>query len=200
MQINYGKILKQVESPYILRMFVIFVFLSSALGLLFGLILSFRMNSFLGLKWGISAAIIVVLFGLGVSLLIEIAEKVKCYVKYGSIDFKVHQERRFLIEDDYSKAFNKLSHILQELKNTDITRKDFTNGLLKAETKWSWRSYGEVIGIKLSPAAGRVRVFLTSSPKLPTNIIDFSKNFENVQLIVEGLKKGREYKPILSEE
>lgn len=199
MQISYTKILKQIESPYILRIFVIFVSLSLALGLLFGLILSVRMNSFLGFRAGIIAAIIVVLFGLGVSMVIEIGEKVKCYIKYRSIDFRVHQERRFLIEGDYSEVFTKLSNILEKLKKTNIIQKDFKNGILKAETKWSWRSYGEVIQIKLFRGDGTVRVFLASSPKLITNIIDFSKNFENVELIIRGLKKDREGKLILSE-
>jgi hypothetical protein len=192
MQINYAKIFKKIESPYILRIFVIFIFVSLTLGLIFGTFLSFRMNSFTAFKIGIIAAVIGTSLTLGIIILIDICEKIKCYVKYGIIDFRINQERRVLIDGDYTEVFNKLFNILVKSNKIHVTKKDLKDGISKADTSWSWRSFGERIEIKLFRADGRVRVILTSKPKIITAMIDHSKNFENLELIIRDLKGGEE--------
>jgi hypothetical protein len=147
------------------------------------------MNIFSDFEMAIVGGIIGSSLALATVLLIDMFEKVKCYIRYGIIDFRVCQERRIVIDGDYGEIVSRLSDTLARFKGTNITKKDVKGGIIKAETKRSWRSFGEKLELNLFNAHGKVTIVLTSQPRLSTTLFDFSKNLENVELIVRGLKK-----------
>jgi hypothetical protein len=65
-----------------------------------------------------------------------------------------------------------------------IDRRDPQALTLEARTSWGWRSWGEVLVVSVQQVGpGRTRVVVTSRPKLPTQVIDFGKNTNNLNRI-----------------
>lgn len=175
-----------ISYSYTIIKSIIFVGLTATL--LFGIFQSIRRNSFNGfidgMVFGASLALIVV----PLIVLLDLSQKLKCYLKYNFIDFRVNQERRFIIEDDYSSVLNKLYSILSNHKKIDVYNKDIENGIIEATTKRSWRSFGEDIKINLFKGSeGKVVVIVSSKPRTSLTMIDYSKNFENIETIMKDI-------------
>lgn len=191
MPIDYKEIFTRIQlSSYVLRIVTFFLILCSIPSLIFGLYLSIiRMDIISGFKMAIVGAIIGTSLTLAIGLLLDIFEKIKCYIKYGIIDFRVCQERRIVIEGDYDETVSKLANTLAKFKGISITKKDLKGGIIKAEIKRSWRSLGEKLELKLFNRHDKIIIILTSKPKLWAALFDFSKNLENLEIIMRGLKK-----------
>ena len=69
-----------------------------------------------------------------------------------------------------------------------IKSEDRDQGLIKAEVGMSWKSFGEVVYIKISEQnSGHVSVQVSSSPKVKTTLVDFGKGSANVERITSLL-------------
>jgi uncharacterized membrane protein len=63
-------------------------------------------------------------------------------------------------------------------------------GIIEADVKKSWKSFGEKLKIRLwKGSEGKVYVEMTSKPKIVLTMIDYAKNFENIESILTQLKK-----------
>ena len=70
-----------------------------------------------------------------------------------------------------------------------IKEKDLQNGTLRAKTRMTWKSFGEVIKISTqSVDNGKTLIEIKNSPFIPTNVIDYGKGLENVETIVNYIK------------
>jgi len=169
---------------YIYSILKLFAFIAFSSGLLFGVFQAISENSISGFKDGIMFGIILTLITAPVLILLDIIQKVKCYVKYKFVSFSVKQERSFSIEGDYENIFSSLYTILNENKIIKVLNSDLGKGSIEAITKRSWKSFGEKIDLKLFKTPNnRVVINLSSKPRIFLTLIDYCKNFENVETI-----------------
>ncbi len=172
---------------YVFIIIKLFIFIAFGGGLLFGIFQSIKINSLNGFIDGITFGVTIAVIMVPILIILDIIQKIKCYLKYKNIDFEIKQERRFLIDSDYIFIFNKLCENLNNYKNVEIYKKDTDKGIIEAISKRSWKSFGEIIKIQLFRSSkGNVAV-LSSKPKISITMIDYCKNFENVENIMKGL-------------
>ena len=177
---------------YILRIFIAFTAGALVFGFFAGIFLSIKYASLEGFGTGLSAGFTWALLVFAVLLPLDVFEKIKCYRKYGFIDFRVRQERTLWIHAEYDSIFDTLQNEFRTWKKIQLKKKDIKLGIIEIETGRSWRSFGEKVGVTLLKSQdGKVHVTVSSKPKIFTTVIDFSKNFTNVQRIILGMKKGR---------
>ena len=173
---------------YFFTIVKLFIFIGLGGGLLFGIFQSIRTNSFNGFIDGIMFGFMLAIVTAPILIFIDIYQKFKCYLKYKAIDFSLNQERKFIVEDDYVSVFRKLNEMLNNHKKIEIHNKDMEKGIIEAVSRRSWKSFGEGIKIKLSKISnGKVLVVLSSKPRISITMIDYSKNFENVEMIMNNL-------------
>ena len=173
---------------YLFAIMKLLIFVMLGGSLLFGVFQSIRRNSLHGFVDGVVVGVVGALVAVPVLVFLDIFQKLKCYLRYKSIDFRVDQERRFIIKDDHMSVFNNISNVLNNIKNIEIYKKNMENGIVEAVAKRSWRSFGEEIKIELfKSSGGKVLVVLSSKPRISLMLIDYSKNFENVEMIVKGI-------------
>jgi hypothetical protein len=175
---------------YVLRIFLAFLVGALAFGFFFGIFLSIRGGSIEGFGPGLVGGIIWAVLVFAVFLPLDVFEKIKCYLKYGFIDFGVRQERAIRVSWDQGTILDTIQWVLQTQKKTHLQKKDTKHGVIEAEASRSWRSFGEKITVTLSSGeSGKVFITVSSRPKVSVTVIDFSKNFENVQLIIQAVEK-----------
>ena len=176
---------------YIFTIIKLFLFVGLGAGLLFGIVQSLRTSSISGLIDGITFGAILALITVPIVTILDIFERVRCYLKYKIVDFGVIQERRFLTKTDYDIAFKKIFDILNEIKKMEVTHKDSKQGVIEALVKRSWKSFGEKIRIELSKnAKGEIEASLTSKPRITLTAIDYCKNLENVEMIMQYVNRA----------
>ena len=177
---------------YFLSMLKSFIYFSLGAGFLFGAFQSIRKNSLNGFVDGFVIGIVSALIVVPIVIALDIFQKVKCYRKYKVIDFGVNQERRFLVEDEYSSAFDKMYSMLNDIKKVEIRHGDIESGIIEAVTKRSWKSFGESIKIELfkTSKSKETVIVLESKPRISLTMIDYCKNFENIEMIMEYILKG----------
>lgn len=176
---------------YTLRIFGAFLIFAVGFGFLFGIYLSIRMGSLYGFVEALIAAAMGSFMFLLLVIPVDVFFKVKFYLKYRITNFDIIQERRFRVDQDFTSIFNIVTEVLESRKKVEIIKKDVKRGVIEAEVGWSWRSFGEKITVKFLRGAGNDKVIVTvsSKPKIFTTMIDCSKNFENVQLIIQAVEK-----------
>jgi hypothetical protein len=176
-------------SKYIIRILFEFIIGALAFGVLFGTFLSIMNASFEGFALGLFVGFIWALLVFAVFVPLDVFEKVKCYRKYGFIDFRVRQQQAICIAADYVAILDAIEWVFQAQKKIHLRKKDTKHGIIEADVGRSWRSFGEKITITLSHGQkGKAFATVSSRPKVSLTVIDFSKNFENVQLIIQELK------------
>jgi hypothetical protein len=175
---------------YILRIFGGFLIFAIGFGLLFGIYLSIRMGSLYGFVEALIGGAIGALIFLLLVIPVDIYFKVRCYLKYRIINFDIIQERRLRVDQDFMSVFNAACEVLQSRKKVRILVKDGKRGFVEAERS-SWGGVGEKITLKFMQGAGNNKVMITvsSKPKCFLTMMDASKNFENVELIIQGIRK-----------
>ena len=55
---------------------------------------------------------------------------------------------------------------------------------LRLSTRMSMKSWGEIVYVDIIPAEeNKIKITITSKPKIKTTIVDLGKNLENVNLL-----------------
>ena len=70
-----------------------------------------------------------------------------------------------------------------------IRKRDQPAGRLEAIFPISWRSWGETVGVDVLGVDGDALVQIKSRSRLPTTLIDWGKNGENVRRFLSALAK-----------
>ena len=174
---------------YILRIFIASMIGALAFGFLSGIFLSIINASLEGFALGLVAGLIWAVLVFVVILPLDVFTKIKCNLKYGFVDFRLHQQRTIRIAADYITILDTSQKVFQSQKKMYLRKKDAKRGIIDAEVGRSWRSFGERMTVTLNWDQGsKVFVTVSSRPKISTTMIDFSKNFENVELIIQGIR------------
>jgi hypothetical protein len=183
---NKQKILNYIF--LILKSFFLVGFLAS---FLFGIFRFVKTGSFHGFIDGIQFGFFLAIVMVPVIVFLDVLQRIKNYRKYKKVDFSINQVRRLLITDEYNSIFNKLCDLLKYCKEFSIYNMNLNKGIIEADVKKSWKSFGEKLQIRLRKGSdGKVLVEIISKPKIALTMIDYAKNFENVESIFVKLKES----------
>lgn len=96
----------------------------------------------------------------------------------------VHQHATIKLDLNVHQAFNKCLDLLVAFKKSRIVYSNNESGKIKIKTKSSWKSWGEIITISLSGLGDDSTLAkIYSKPRLIGTIVDYGKNYKNVQKI-----------------
>jgi len=165
------------------------LFLLSGLffGVWMGIVYTFQLgNVYTGSIYGLSAGIVFGLFNAAFSYFADQRLKKK------GIDISntnPRQSRKISVDATVNEAIAVSEKAIISLNRSVIKEKDLTAGTIKAKTKITWKSFGEVIKISAkSLGDGQTLIEIKNSPFIPTNLIDYGKGLENVETIVSYIK------------
>jgi hypothetical protein len=77
--------------------------------------------------------------------------------------------------------------LYQAFCNAGIKAVNGGGGYLRGITKTGWRSWGENVEAWIGPGPRGATVQLRSACSLPTQVVDWGKNRQNVELVVEAV-------------
>jgi len=151
-------------------------------GLLFGLLMSLK----IGLGPGIEAGI---MFGIRFSIMMAIIFIPIDYFltrKLPNEALDIHQNREFHIKGDFNKIFDDCVDTINKFDfiQSIITSKNINS--ISARTKKSNSSFGEEVTLKFIPLKnGIVQINITSNPIFKYTLLDFGKNFRNIDNVTK---------------
>lgn len=91
------------------------------------------------------------------------------------------------LEDAYTAALTALEHM-----KVKVTHRDPSGGRLEAQIGMGLLSWGEVIGVTITPTERGCQVIVTSEARLSTTMMDYGKNQGNVNSFVDGFQRALE--------
>jgi hypothetical protein len=101
----------------------------------------------------------------------------------------VHQTQVITINQPASQAYETCLQCIRAMKNCKETRQDQSLGIIYAQTGWSWQSFGEKLTFIVSEESPETsKVTVSSKPILPTTLIDYGKNTQNIREAVSTLR------------
>ncbi len=101
---------------------------------------------------------------------------------------KVKHTRKIQLAHSYEEAFGLAVSSLQSLGKHKIQQSEKSSGKIQAKIGLNPKSAGEVISFNVRRISdGQTEIEVTSRPWLPTTLVDYGKNLENVEKIVNFL-------------
>lgn len=106
---------------------------------------------------------------------------------------RTHQTRKFKITGDLDRVFNNSLMVLKNFKYIKQINPIKKEQKILARTKKSIYSYGEEITLRFEIINNEtaINVFINSQPAFPA-LLDFGKNFKNVEYLSKQIKKSCE--------
>ncbi|KAA3641963.1 MAG: hypothetical protein DWQ07_25540 [Chloroflexi bacterium] len=102
----------------------------------------------------------------------------------------VHQTRNVKLQLSYDKVFDICVESIKVIKNCKLEFESRSQGEIVAKAGMNWKTLGDVIEYKLNRTDNDlISIELSSRPSLRTTMVDYGKNRENVDKIVEYLNK-----------
>lgn len=99
----------------------------------------------------------------------------------------VHQ-RELRLSLPYEQAFTKCKEAILQLSRITLKQEDYSKGMLIANSRISWESFGENIALDIRAIdENTTQVGFTSRPIVSTTKFDYGKNLENVERIRDYL-------------
>lgn len=175
------------------RYLKLFLAMGIPFGILMGIFDSLRYGFFSGLISGLFEGIF---FGVFMSLTLGSlhSQSVKRMPYENSEEsMGVHHVRNVELRLPYDDVFNICIESLSSIKKFKIQKEDRSQGKIVARTSVSWKTWGDVISFDVCRIDNnRTQVIVSSKPVVRITLVDYGKNLENVERIVEFLKKHGE--------
>ena len=167
------------------------VFLGTGLpfGILMGLLYSQKYGC---LEGGIRGILAGVSFGLIGSLLLVPLNNlfVRRTAFKNSSNEKIDNAKRIRVRLSYSEVFNRCVNALNSIKSCRILKKSQKEGALDAKIGASWKSWGELVSIRLRESSnGIIDVEISSKSAVRTTILDYGKNLDNIEKIARIIRE-----------
>lgn len=99
------------------------------------------------------------------------------------------QSRAITLSTDPDDACARVSRALAALPSR-ITQDAPPGRHLEASTPISWRSFGEIITVDIRPVPEGSEVRMTSTPRIPTTLVDYGKGQINLTELARRLTTG----------
>ncbi|MDL4842358.1 hypothetical protein [Aquibacillus rhizosphaerae] len=140
----------------------------------FGLIMSIVLGDFIiGMMSGL-------FFGLLMTITLGILNK----SMGGKLDSSVRQETEFKIDVSFKEALELCKESISSVKGAQIKQEDYANGIIRVKTSMTLKSWGEKIVFRVQKINDEVsNVYVQSKPTLPTTLVDYGKNSNNINNI-----------------
>ncbi len=165
------------------------IFFLSALffGVWMGIVYTFQFgNVYIALT---SAAIAGIVFGIIMAAFSYFSDQKLKKKGIDTSNTSPRQFRKMSVNRTISEVIPICEQAILSLNRAVIKEKDLKTGTIKAKTKITWRSFGEIIKISTqSLGDDETLIEIKSSPFIPTNVIDYGKGLENVETIVSYIK------------
>lgn len=160
----------------------IFLATGIAFGTFIGVFFGFQNGAYVGLASGLIAG---VLFG-GAMAFILGSFPGRQVQRAGN----VYHERILEIKTSLDKAQNLCVESLKLIKGSKIRKQDSSQGIIIAKTGLNWKTWGDVITFELRKISrnDHIQIKVSSKPVLPTTLVDYGKNRENVDTISSFLE------------
>jgi hypothetical protein len=153
-------------------------------GLSIGILAGFETGVESGIKSGASSGFI---FGLFMSLILGTIHKLKTRKMAKAGDVTPTQSATIELGCNLALAFDKCIQALNQF-GAKIELQDKVKSEIKATSGMTWRSWGEVLTVRLSRIdTEKVKIEISSSPKLKMTLVDYGKGRENVEKITKIL-------------
>jgi hypothetical protein len=102
---------------------------------------------------------------------------------------KPRQSRKISVDRTINEVIPICEKAILSLNKAVIKEKNLQNGTLRAKTKMTWKSFGEIIKISTqSLGDNETLIEIKSSPFIPTTVFDYGRGLENVETIVSYIK------------
>lgn len=89
----------------------------------------------------------------------------------------------------YGEVFDLCLESIKLIKSGKIKNKNRSEGIINAKVGLNWKTWGDKISFKLTNIGiNRTRVEFSSKPVVPTTLVDYGKNLENIEIINNFLK------------
>lgn len=93
------------------------------------------------------------------------------------------QRRELTVAGSLPGILDQCYQLLKAERFVKLADLDNGRGIITAKTRMSWRCPGERITIQFSAEDGKSRIVITSQPLWKTTMIDYGKNFRNVEAL-----------------
>lgn len=163
----------------------LFLLTSIPYGILMGFFLGDEPDSVL--KYGVISGII---FGLLMTVILFIIQR-KSLKKLGQRNGNVKVICTAVIEIKGTRheIFEICKSSLSKIAKCKLEESDFQAGVLKAKAGMTWHTWGDLILFKLEEAQENCyKVLVTSRPIVRSTVIDYGKNMDNINRIIELFK------------
>lgn len=157
----------------------IFLISGATFGLVAAILVGFTTDLKRGIALGVGAG---PLFGLWMALTIGTTHKVLTRKYANSEEVTPNQSTTIELDSSLDQSFEQCTEALAQF-GAMIQSSDKMKLEIKAATGMSWKSYGEILTIRLIPGHQNVRIEISSSPKLKTTLVDYGKGRKNVDTI-----------------
>ncbi len=170
---------------YFITVGISFLVLFASSSIVFGLFRAAKISDFLGGFYdGVNFGFLLSIILIGLVTMADLFERFRSFIKYRQISYRSRQERLFLIKDHYNIFFDRLIVACKRCNFHSKTQKE-KDGIIKATTNRSWKSFGEKIEIHLRKNTdGTLLLKISSEPVLFATVLDFSKNFNNIEALL----------------
>ena len=133
---------------------------------------------------GLATLVAAVLYGLFMTLTAGGAQ-VLATSRLGqeAADLGVRQKRTFFVLGAREQVHAALREGFEALGVRSFDLDDPEAGVLTGHTSWSWKCFGENLGAVIKPRGDACQVTITSEPRLPTTMVDYGKNRDNIRTL-----------------
>jgi hypothetical protein len=98
--------------------------------------------------------------------------------------------RVIVVNEKKTIVFDEAIELLSSYHNFSIEYSDNATGSIICVVKRSWKSLGEIVSLKIEPIYdNETKVEISSLPKMKWTLIDYCKNFENVEKFVYSISQ-----------
>lgn len=99
----------------------------------------------------------------------------------------VVQKRTITIAASKVETMRRVTEAIKALKATCIASKS-SSDVMEATVPWSWKSFGEKLSVSIKHSSGAETVVeIISCPKSGVTLVDYGKNFDNVEFVCERI-------------
>jgi len=101
---------------------------------------------------------------------------------------EVEQNRTIDYECTYEDIFPEAINALSTIKKSKVKIADKSSMLILANTGINWKTFGDKIKITFQEKdKNHISLTINSKPRMPGTIVDYGKNFDNVEIIMAYL-------------
>ena len=99
------------------------------------------------------------------------------------------QERQLEVEVTPDIAFAASKSAILAVPKARIVGENSSAGQLDASVGISWRSFGEILSVKITKLGEtNTRISVRSKPRIWTTVVDYGKGVENVEIVLRQLQ------------